>query len=374
MRLAQYQYIAGDWTRVSGEDAVMPHLVLAFFATSGARANEAMQSLRGRFPRAHVAGCTTGGEILGPQLLTDAFVATAVEFSSSHVHSARQRIPDRQSSYKVGQQIGWALQAPDMRGMLILADGLETNGTHLVRGLRDTVDKRVALFGGLAGDGMDFIVTRVAANSELTAGNVVGIGFYGPNLTVSHSSRAGWTPSGRSGNVTHYSGSNLYEIDQQPALSWLKAQSGLQADAGMPELITQPLWLGAGAKGGVIRSILGLDEVRGSLILAGDVPGFGTCQLMRGDHASMVGAASHAASSIASSVSPQSLSILVSCICSRLVLGDRAGDEPQAVSRALGGIPQIGFYSYGEIGCVDPEIGSDFHNQTVAATVISEAA
>lgn len=66
------------------------------------------------------------------------------------------------------------------------------------------------------------------------------------------------------------------------------------------------------------------------------------------------------------------LSLAISCVGRRLVLGEHAEDETEAVLDSLpAGTQQIGFYSYGEIS---PYISGtcDLHNQTMTVTTISE--
>jgi hypothetical protein len=66
------------------------------------------------------------------------------------------------------------------------------------------------------------------------------------------------------------------------------------------------------------------------------------------------------------------LSIAISCVGRRLVLGERAEEETEATLEALPpGTTQVGFYSYGEIS---PHATGrcDLHNQTMTLTVLSE--
>lgn len=375
MQVSQYEFKAGDWKLTGGVPCARPHLVLAFFSPNQSGSQRALQRLRELYPDAHLAGCTTGGEILGARLLTESFVATAVEFACGRVHATQFKISDRRDSFDVGQKIGHALKAPDLRGILLLADGLDTNGTLLVRGVRDSAGDVAPIFGGLAGDGMDFIVTRVACNGKLTAGCTVGIGFYG-DLDISHASSSGWFPTGEPANITNFSGSILYEIDHMPALRWLSSTSGLENRPSLPDLLAKPIWIANGpGEGGVIRSVIGIDESRGSLLLAGDVPGFGQCRTMQSTADVMIERASAAASAAAGGSGPprqSGLALVVSCIGRRVVLGARAQQEIEATAAALNGIPQIGFHSYGEIGSLPGSNGSEFHNQTIAVTVIDE--
>jgi hypothetical protein len=67
------------------------------------------------------------------------------------------------------------------------------------------------------------------------------------------------------------------------------------------------------------------------------------------------------------------LSIAISCVGRRLVLGERTEEEIEAVLDELPqGVQQIGFYSYGEISPYDTG-HCDLHNQTMTLTTISEA-
>jgi hypothetical protein len=66
------------------------------------------------------------------------------------------------------------------------------------------------------------------------------------------------------------------------------------------------------------------------------------------------------------------LSIAISCVGRRLVLGERTEEEAEATLEMLpNGTKQIGFYSYGEIS---PYASGhcDLHNQTMTLTTISE--
>ena len=70
--------------------------------------------------------------------------------------------------------------------------------------------------------------------------------------------------------------------------------------------------------------------------------------------------------------SSPTLSVAISCVGRRLVLGERTDEELEATLEVLPkGTRQIGFYSYGEIS---PYASGycDLHNQTMTLTTISE--
>ncbi len=92
-------------------------------------------------------------------------------------------------------------------------------------------------------------------------------------------------------------------------------------------------------------------------------------QLMRANFDRLIGAASDAAS-VASS-SEESACIAVSCVGRRLVLGERAEEETEAVSDMLPASAVAGFYSYGEIS--PNGLGNcSLHNQTMTLTTFRE--
>jgi hypothetical protein len=53
-------------------------------------------------------------------------------------------------------------------------------------------------------------------------------------------------------------------------------------------------------------------------------------------------------------------------------LGQRAFEEAQEVYERLGEIPQIGFYSYGEISPHSSSGHCELHNQTMTVSVFTE--
>ncbi len=123
----------------------------------------------------------------------------------------------------------------------------------------------------------------------------------------------------------------------------------------------------------VVRTVLSVDEAAQSVTFAGDVPTGHYAKLMRANFDRLVlGARGAAQAAIGDHVGP-TLSIAISCVGRRLVLGERTEEETEATLDALPpGTTQIGFYSYGEIS---PHTTGrcDLHNQTMTVTVLSEA-
>jgi hypothetical protein len=121
-----------------------------------------------------------------------------------------------------------------------------------------------------------------------------------------------------------------------------------------------------------VRTILAVDENAQSLTFAGDVPEGALAQLMRANFDRLIQGASNAALGCAGD--GPALSLAISCVGRRLVLGERTEAETEAVAEALPpGTAQIGFYSYGEISPYTDGT-CDLHNQTMTLTTFGEAA
>jgi len=123
--------------------------------------------------------------------------------------------------------------------------------------------------------------------------------------------------------------------------------------------------------------VLAVDEATQSMTFAGDIPTGHYAKLMRANFDRLIlgaQAAGGAAVGVAALGDHRgnTLSIAISCVGRRLVLGERTEEETEATLHTLpDGTQQIGFYSYGEIS---PHATGrcDLHNQTMTLTVLSE--
>jgi len=95
-------------------------------------------------------------------------------------------------------------------------------------------------------------------------------------------------------------------------------------------------------------------------------------QVMLGNFDHLIAGAGRAATKAA--IPDAKLAILVSCIGRKLLLGQRIGDEVEAVAEVLGEQCRMtGFYSYGEIAPMESLPQCDLHNQTMTITTFAEA-
>lgn len=352
-------------------------LVLVFGKAESRHYQSALDELTAKYPTSLMAGCSTVAGIFDDYLMEDALVVGIIHFHTTRLTLVSREINASSESWQAGKNIAENLYAPDLKGVLILSDGLNTNGTELARGLASALPANVMVAGGLASDPMEFKHTWILHRGVPATHMVCGIGFYGEQIYFATQAKDGWRPFGPERTVTKSAGNILYEIDQQPALELYKEYLGEHA-AGLPATALHfplAIW-GESKERYLVRTILGIDENTNSLIFAGDIPNNSKTQLMYGSFDNLVEGAEIAARILTENLPDTSqpvLALAISCAGRKLVMQE---DTDQELEAALESFPpdsrQIGFYSFGELAPSFPGEGCSLHNETMTITVIYE--
>ena len=335
------------------------------------------QTLQKTYPNSIVLGCSTGGEIFSDEVFDDSVVSLAVDFEKTELKHTSASIEHSDESFSVGVTLGSNLKGDNLKGIFVLSDGLNVNGSALSQGIMSGVGKSVPIMGGLAGDGAQFEKTLVGMGNEPTSHQVVAVGFYGEHIHFGHGSAGGWDIFGPERIITKSKDNVVFEIDGKPALDIYKSYLGKLAEQLPSSALLFPLtiWPHEQKDSAVVRTILSVDEKEQSMTFAGDVPEGYTAQLMRGFIPRLVeGAGTAATQSKQNSGNRDAVALLVSCIGRKLLLGQRISEETENVLKAYDGLNyhQAGFYSYGEI-CPNFKTGaSELHNQTMTITTFYE--
>lgn len=381
MRVAQLSWgETAGWTGVQG-DRGAADLVFFFGSRKALTCGARYQELRAMFPDAHILGCSTGGQIYNQDVTDEGIAAVAIGFAATELRVACQPASAADKSRACGDAIGRALAAPDLAGVFVLSDGLNVNGSELVAGITGAVGRKVSVTGGLAGDGAEFRETLVGANCPPSKHVVAAVGFYGRAVRIGHGSAGGWDEFGPRRQITRSRGNVLFEFDGEPALDLYERYLGDEEARGLPGsglLFPLRIFDPERPDHDIVRTILAVDHQARSMTFAGDVPEGWTAQLMRGNFdrlaAGAAAAARQAADGVGQDGDGNQVAILVSCIGRRLLMGQHTADELEATSGEFGPrVPQLGFYSYGEISPHRVSGVCELHNQTMTVTTIAEA-
>jgi hypothetical protein len=379
MRIEQTVYTPTDGWRTIGAPSMngRANLVLVFGARYELEKNGVLTELKRRHPAATILGCSTAGEISGTNVLDGSVVSTAIQLEKTTLSSASVFVKAPEDSREAGRRLARSIDHRDLVHGFVLSDGLNINGSELVKGLGEALPAGVTVTGGLAGDDDRFEKTIVILDGETLASSVAIVGFYGDSLRIGYGSLGGWDPFGPERLITRSLGNVLYELDNKSALDLYKTYLGAQA-AGLPATgLLFPLALRADddSNTAVVRTILAVDDAEQSMTFAGDMPEGSRARLMKANFDRLIDGAAGAArtSHQALGGSNSELAILISCVGRKMVLKQRVEEEVEGVRDIVGdGTPLTGFYSYGEISPFTPSARCELHNQTMTVTTFSE--
>lgn len=378
MELATYRYLPR-----SGWDCPLDTtldsastLLLVFGASDTTALLTGFDELTAAFPNSVWIGCSSAGEIHHRSLEDNSLVVAAVKFTSSRLMLATHGIQDAADSNTAGSQLAARLNAPDLKAVFVLSDGLSVNGSELVKALSSGLSDKVVVSGGLAGDGDRFQQTWVLIDQRPVPQYVTAVGIYGANARVAHGSKGGWDVLGPERRVTHAVGNVLYSLDGRPALELYEQYLG-DRSSGMPATgLLFPLAIRNETEDGepTVRTILAIDRAANSITFAGDIPQGSLVRLMHANFDRLIDGAANAAEqvSLGDYQDGPLLAIAVSCVGRRLVLGQRTEEEIDAVLDSLPtGCALVGYYSYGELSPMASG-RCELKNQTMTLSLIWE--
>lgn len=190
-------------------------------------------------------------------------------------------------------------------------------------------------------------------------GVVVSVLF--PSTSVSSAYQSGYAPTGDSGMVTRVAGRRLFEIDGQPAAGvyhgWTGSAVPLAGEASESILAAATLW----PLGRVTRQIAGVPfyllahpavaNPDGSLDLFADVAQGDRLWQMRGSADSLVARAGRVARQARDDAGGDMAGALVIyCGGCMLAVRDRMDEVRRGIADALGDVPWLGIFTFGEQG------------------------
>ena len=356
------------------------NLVLAFGSVKRFSEGKLQGFLKSRYPTAQVVGCTTSGEISPNGVFDDSIQITAIHWEKTVQRVAHTKMSGMQSSFEAAAGLAKQLKADTLRTIVVISDGLNVNGSELLKGFQSVLGD-IPIVGGLAGDGGSFVKTLQLFNETVSDNLVIAVGLYGNALITSSGALGGWKPYGPPRTVTKSDKNVVYEMDGKPALPLYRMYIGEAFSKGLPGTgLKFPLAVIEEGKRDVekIRTLLAIDSKNNSLTFAGNVEEGETVRLCQTNHDRLVDGAGAAANLVmdglsANKTNQTGLALCVSCVGRKGVMAEMVSDEIKLVQQILG--PQTsltGFYSYGELAPRPNTTDSVLHNQTMTIGYLSE--
>jgi hypothetical protein len=357
-----------------GFDIKRATLVLAFGEREFLEDLMPYNFLKARYNNAEIVICSTSGQISDTSLIENKLVVTAIEFEKTKLKLFEFNISKERNLASFNSRIKHSLVNPELNSILVLSEGSFVNGTELVQELESITDSKIPIYGGLAGDSVNFKKTMVGVNSNAKEGTIALIGFYGDALTLNFGCEGGWSDYGPEREVNQSENNVVYQIGNRLALDLYKEYLGSYADELPGSALYFPLSMKENSNASpVVRTILSIDETTKSMTFAGNIPQGAMVRLMKGNFDKLINAAYDAATESSNKNNAPQLAFIVSCVGRKIVLDNRIEEELEAMKETFGPTTMLcGFYSYGEISPIVEHKACELHNQTITVVTFNE--
>ncbi len=341
-----------------------------------------------------VIGCSTAAIMSNLGISRNAVAVILLQFSEitwnvAHINDVRQLTP-LVAGEELGNRLIYGYIGKYHREAGILfSDGLNENGSVLLRGLQEKLGLSFPIIGAAASDNFNFLRTYLYYNGDIFSDGAIGM-LLGGKLKFGFGVRHGWRPLGKLRKITESSGNTIKTIEGRPAVQvykdyFAKTASELKKDLRLISVLYPIGIYLSGEKEYLLRNIRMIKD-DGSLVCQGDIPRESEMRLMIGTKESCLQAAKEAVeeakqtnlSPIYTQLSAENLQtklILVFDSISRyLLLGKDAESEIEILQKAIGpDIPLVGVYTFGEqapLKAVNYRGRTHFHNQTISVLAI----
>ena len=359
-------------------------LVIVFGAPELAKRRTPSLIWPSAYPRSHIVGCSTAGEIFGTALADKSLSVAVARFDGrqSRRHRLRPAWSPRTIVRRRANPSPASSTTQRCAGSCCSRTALNVNGSELVRGLNSVLPAHVVVTGGLAGDGISLPAHlggpgRPAAHQHASC----AAGLYGERLRIGHGSKGGWDNFGPERLVTRSRGQRARSSLTVARRSSCTRNTWASWPADYPRPACSSRWRCAPTPP-TTRAWCGPSwrstKRAQSMTFAGDMPEGALARLMRANFDRLIDGASEAAALAGAAHRratrarrwPSRSAASAGAWCSANA-PKRRSRRPSRSCPA--GTRQIGFYSYGEISpyALGP---CDLHNQTMTLTTIARAA
>lgn len=231
---------------------------------------------------------------------------------------------------------------------------------QVLDGIRSVIGDEALIVGGSAADNdVSGKWAQFGPSQTHSEGVVVSVLF--PSTSVASAYQSGYAPTGDSGVVTRVDGRRLFEIDGQPAAKvyqgWTNEAVPVAGDTPQSILAAATLW----PLGRITREIAGVPfhllahpavtNPDGSIDLFADVTKGDRLWQMRGSADSLTLRAGRVARQARDdSTGDIAGALVVYCGGCMLAVRDRMDEVQQGINAALGDVPWLGVFTFGEQG------------------------
>ncbi|MEK3855541.1 EAL domain-containing protein [Cytobacillus sp. FSL H8-0458] len=183
------------------------------------------EELADKLPFAHIAGCSTSGEIHEGLITEKQTIICFTVFEKTELKSFLLNRSDFKDSYEMGKTLAQELALFNTEAVIIFPAGFDVDSTDLLEGINETQPDMV-ISGGLAGDNGLFQEGFSFTQHGITSDGLAAVALQSGHLWVRHFENYQWQEIGKSFTVTKAEGSIIYSLDHKRPLTILKRYLG----------------------------------------------------------------------------------------------------------------------------------------------------
>ena len=333
------------------------------------------------YPDIELIGCTTDGELSSVHGFADDSIVLTL-FHSEELHfkaGVADRVSEDPLTY-ITRAVETARSSLDQEPVLCITtpSGLTVSGDRIIEGIQKVLGETFPVFGGSAADQVRATGTYQFYKNNVFTDAAPFILIAGP-LLFSSGVESGWIPIGKKGKVTHAEQNVVYKIGDQPAADYFKYYLGEDIRLGVKGYYGDPVDYPIAVfeddgRSFYLRAPLFpySDKENGSVTFISDVPQNTTVQITHATRDKIIEAAKMSVISAKTDYpgSKPSIAICFTCAARKQVLGTRVEEECQVLKNSFPDLPVAGFYTYGEIGPLNRDKPSRFHNETFLSLLL----
>jgi len=321
-----------------------------------------VQNIYTLLPSATIIGATTDGEICSGRVSTQETVISLTQFEKTKLKSVM--IDNCSESYEMGRRLAKELVSKDTKLIISFTDGLNCNGEEYVKGL-SSIDDKVLIAGGMAGDNAIFSHTYVISNDRVSFDAAVGVAFINPELHLYSDHSFNWQSIGKEMKITKVDKNRVYTIDNLTAYDIYKKYLGEDVANNLPSIgVEFPLIIKN--KNRVIARAVLVKHDDDSLSFAGDMSQGDIVTFGYGDAEMIINHSSEIQHNMIGK--PIETIFVYSCMARRRFMPEYIEDEIKPLQAIA---ETAGFFTYGEFFSFTN--GSQLLNQTMTIVAISES-
>ncbi len=360
-----------DQCRSQLGDASM--LAALLFVSSDMQVETILRVVRSAYPDAALVGCTTSGELSSAEGFCEgSAVLTAFSGDAIEVRAGVGRGTGADSHGAGAEAARMALSESklDPCFCLIFPDGLTSNCTAVVEGVKSVLGESFPIFGGAAADDWKFEKTNQFCGDETLSDSAPLLLFSG-DIAFSFGCSHGWTPFTKQAQVTRSDGNVVYDFDGKPALEMYRHYVG--SDASPSAEYPLAVFTDQDSSDFYLRAGMAFDAEVGSISFAGDVPQSSWVQISKTDRDSIIKACENSLDTATKNFEAPNLeaALIFSCAARKEQLGTRTALEAKALGERLkAAVPVAGFYCYAEITPLVRNQPTFVHNETFVALLL----